>query len=273
MKILRPLPLALVLALGGLGWCQGEVRTELFPSLRFQKADIEEVLRQFFGTRGISYGTSLDLPTQITLQSDNLTFETNLARILSAADATTSVDGGVFYVRSQRISIDVDFEEVEVNRALAEVGRQAKRRLRVIPKLQGKVSLRLRGAPLSTVLSAIAGPLGVGVRIENGVYVLDPKTPVPGRLPAIPHDTVLFVEPPVTFQVRNEEVRNALRRLFRDRNLDFVIDPSVQGSVTVDLQKVPFREAMRQLLEPVGARMQRTMHVIEIKKGPGRGRA
>ncbi|MGV3614359.1 MAG: hypothetical protein ACO1SV_03395 [Fimbriimonas sp.] len=69
----------------------------------------------------------------------------------------------------------------------------------------------------------------------------------------------------VSLQAQGEDVRKVLRRFLRDQNLDYVIEPSVRGNVTVDLREVTFDEAMNGILGPVRATFRRQGLIVVVR--------
>ena len=61
---------------------------------------------------------------------------------------------------------------------------------------------------------------------------------------------------PIDMQLKNADLRETLQSFATIAGLDLEIDPSVQGSVTVDLKKVPWDQALDEILKINGLAMQ-----------------
>lgn len=73
---------------------------------------------------------------------------------------------------------------------------------------------------------------------------------------------------PVTLGEKDEDVRQLLQRLFNERGVPLVLDPRVQGNITISAKTAPGGTVLREILKEVGAKLiidDGTYHIV-----PGR---
>ena len=75
---------------------------------------------------------------------------------------------------------------------------------------------------------------------------------------------------PVTVDLRDSPIRAALDGLFRQRNVDFQLDPAIDGFVTIKLTEQPFETALRLILRsattPLTYRKEGGIFIVEPRK-------
>lgn len=71
-----------------------------------------------------------------------------------------------------------------------------------------------------------------------------------------------------SIELDNADVRDALKILFRAANVQYTVDPTVQGLVTVSLKDVPFETALRNILNQVNATWRVDTGVYNIIQKP-----
>src|SRR5579885_671321 len=69
-----------------------------------------------------------------------------------------------------------------------------------------------------------------------------------------------------SLELQQADVRDALRALFRNVNVNYSIAPEVQGTVTVSLKNVLFEQALQNILKQVDATYRIDSGVFEIVK-------
>lgn len=68
--------------------------------------------------------------------------------------------------------------------------------------------------------------------------------------------------------LNDADVRDVLRKLFRDVNVQYSVAPDIQGTVTVEFQRIPLDVALRNILDQVGGtfRIEEGIYVI-LRRG------
>lgn len=71
-----------------------------------------------------------------------------------------------------------------------------------------------------------------------------------------------------SLELDQADVREALKILFKEVNVNFTVDSNVTGTVTVSLKKVPFETALRNILNQVSAtyKVEAGIYVIRLRE-------
>lgn len=71
-----------------------------------------------------------------------------------------------------------------------------------------------------------------------------------------------------SLELDQADVREALKLLFKEVNVNFTVDSNVTGTVTVSLKKVPFETALRNILNQVSAtyKVEAGIYVIRLRE-------
>jgi len=79
----------------------------------------------------------------------------------------------------------------------------------------------------------------------------DPESPIPPSFQSLVVSTQQksYVGDPITMSLRDADLVETLRTFSKISDLNFVIQPGVQGSVTVELKSVPWDQALEQILK------------------------
>ncbi len=77
---------------------QGDPRDKIIPSLELDQADIRDALKILFRSVQVNYTIASDVQGTVTVSLKNVPFETALRNVLSQADATYRVEGGIYVI-------------------------------------------------------------------------------------------------------------------------------------------------------------------------------
>jgi type II secretory pathway component GspD/PulD (secretin) len=143
--------------------------------------------------------------------------------------------------------IDIDLEKADVLETLESFGKvlQAEE-ISVDPELAGTVSIRLDGVRVRTVLDALCESVGCEWSFEGGVF----------RAWALAGEAVPAsgLDAPINLALEDAPARPVLESFGRILRAEVKIDAEVGGTVTVELEEVPAREALDRVCERVGCR-------------------
>ena len=70
----------------------------------------------------------------------------------------------------------------------------------------------------------------------------------------------------LSFSVKGVDVKEVLQGLAQASDLNFVFDPDISGSVTIDLKDVTLADALEMILGPLGLEYRRERNVIRVRK-------
>jgi uncharacterized membrane protein YgcG len=71
-----------------------------------------------------------------------------------------------------------------------------------------------------------------------------------------------------SIELDQADIRDALKVLFRSTSLNYTVAPDVQGAVTVSIKNVPFKTALRGILEQVNATWREEGNIFNIIRKP-----
>jgi len=71
-----------------------------------------------------------------------------------------------------------------------------------------------------------------------------------------------------SLELDQADIRDALKVLFRSTSLNYTVAPDVQGVVTVSLKQVPFKTALRGLLQQVDATWREEGNIFNVIRKP-----
>ncbi|MBC7805426.1 MAG: hypothetical protein H7145_04675 [Akkermansiaceae bacterium] len=179
----------------------------------------------------------------------------SLATLLGGA-ALNLVTSGVAHAQvASPPTVTLDVKDAPIREVLEKVLRAAGVDFAIDPAVRGSITVKMRDIPFENALKLImqssTPPL---TYYKNGVYVFklrtatttEPSKPAETKPRSAPVKSVPL--PTVTIDLQNAPIRPALEQIFRTANVDFAIDPVIQGTVTIKTNDVPFEKALRLIL-------------------------
>lgn len=82
-------------------------------TFKYENADVREVLRQVFLRSGVSYSLAPDIQGTVTLDLREVGFETALRNVLRQVDGTYLIEGGVFHVVRNSVTVSPPVQPVD----------------------------------------------------------------------------------------------------------------------------------------------------------------
>jgi type II secretory pathway component HofQ len=106
----------------------------------------------------------------------------------------------------------------------------------VFPGVRGTITVAVRDAPWPEALERVLTPHGLVYRVDGNVLLIGP----PARLGA-PRK---YEGQPIGVDYKDEDLREVLQALGRFGKQTVVVNPAVQGRVTLKLNAVPWDQAL-----------------------------
>lgn len=170
------------------------------------------------------------------------------------AQAQAAQNGGMFNP-DKTPPVSMDFEDTPVRKALAQFFRKTKADFTLDNSVTGMVTLRFTEQPFENALRLIlrSGTVPLTYTRENGVYKITAgKLPTeagqaiatPGENTPEPNTPLL----PITLELRDTPIRDALTQMFNTAKVSYSIDPAVSGFVSIKVTELPFEDALRLVL-------------------------
>ena len=155
---------------------------------------------------------------------------------------------------SQILLQPIKFENADVRDAIRQIFKSAKVSYSMAPDVQGSVTLSISGVNLRTALENTLRQVNATYVIDGGVFVIKRYQDVSGKI--LPR---LVLE--------QEDVREALRQIFKAVDVSYTIDPNVQGQVTLSLRNVTFEVALQNALRQVNSTYRIEAGVYKVVPG------
>ncbi len=145
--------------------------------------------------------------------------------------------------------INVDLEDVDVRQMLQSFGEILDAEEVVIdPALDGELDIRLENVRVETVLNAACDSMGCVWSLEEGVLRFEEAVPVEEEAPPLGLDEA------IDMALEDASVRQVLESFGSSLGVEARIDEQVGGTVTVQLENVPIRQALDQVCKMAGCR-------------------
>lgn len=120
------------------------------------------------------------------------------------------------------------------------------------------VTINLKDMPLHRALTAFLYEYDLDVELRDEVFIVTKRDPRKQRRPIL-EDLKRAAATPVEIELLNPELRDALGACANQANVTIVVHPSVERlgikadtKVTGPIPKMPLRDALQKILEPVG---------------------
>jgi type II secretory pathway component GspD/PulD (secretin) len=143
----------------------------------------------------------------------------------------------------------VRFDRTPTSEALRTVLLRAGVKHEVSSNLEGTVTLEASNVELGVLLAKLLPQASAWCVVVDGTYYVRPieEAIPPEWARSNPKTRAMSLD------MRNVDVREALRWLFQQRELDYSIAPEVQGTVSLRLSNAPFETVLRSVLRQVKA--------------------
>ncbi len=155
-------------------------------------------------------------------------------RLASAGDATDAASYREFDVGDGRVTFDVT--DVSLKQLVADrIQPKTRVNIFIAPEAEAeKVSLRVVDLHWVHVLDAMVAKIG-GVIVRKDLRLLQIERPTP-----------------VTMSFTNEDVQQVIKTIGSSAGANITVSPAVQGTVTVNFTSVPWRAALKYVVETAG---------------------
>ena len=145
--------------------------------------------------------------------------------------------------------LNITFYKIDIKKALHEVGEKAGVTVAIDEVVTGEVTIQLREVSLQEALDAILADTDYTFRKVEKVYLIELRPPPP----EIPPEMLLPPgERPITNVFVDTDIREILRTIGAQAEVNILTDETVEGYVTVDLKDVPLEKALEMILAPGG---------------------
>ncbi len=110
-------------------------------------------------------------------------------------------------------------------------------------------------------LIAVTLCMGLSLTIQAAV---PPKTPAQGAQITITQNNAPNLETPITLNLRDADVRDVFRLIAEQNNINLIVSPAIQGTITLRLSHVTLREALSVLLDSCDAVMEQSGSIFRV---------
>ena len=145
--------------------------------------------------------------------------------------------------------LNISFYKIEIKKALHEVGEKAGVTVAIDEAVTGEVTIQLTEVTLEEALDAILADTDYAFRKVEDVYLIEPKPP---EIAVPPEKLLPPGERPITNVFVDTDIREILRTIAAQAEVNILADETVEGYVTVDLKEVPLGKALEMILAPGG---------------------
>jgi len=274
---------------------QAQVEGPRMTWLQLRNQDVRPELIQLFKEMNVPFSIAPEVQGKVTLDLKTLTCATALQKVLHEVDATYRVQDGVYEVVPNQVDVilrnyggkgesvvsnHLRFIDEDVRDSVGEILKAYGKAYTIAPEVQGRVTLDVENAPIDWVLKRLLSQVNATFRRQSGEYeIVHEEFASNASITTKPHgtadvdlarssqaqtqDKVIKV---IAFQ--KTDVREALSRLFREVGVPFWIAPDVQGSITLNLFKVPFGIALQNVLSQGNAASRVVAGIYEVVPRP-----
>jgi tetratricopeptide (TPR) repeat protein len=130
----------------------------------------------------------------------------------------------------------------------------------VFPGIRGTITVSMQHVPWPEALERVLTPYGMVFRVDGNVLWIGP----PARLGAPPK----YAGQAIDVDFKDEDLRQALASLARSGKETLVVDPVVEGRVTLKLEAVPWDQALDVVVRVNGLAWSREGGAIRVGPRP-----
>jgi len=147
--------------------------------------------------------------------------------------------------------LNISFYKIDIKKALHEMGEKAGVTVAIDEAVSGEVTLQLREVTFQGALNAVLADTDYTFRKVEDVYLIELKPPPP-EVPLPPEKLLPAEERPITNVFVDTDIREILRTIAAQAEVNILSDESVEGYITADLKNVPLEKALEMILSPGG---------------------
>lgn len=237
----------------GTGRAQGGLQEPAAHVIDLELSDLEigKAVAYLFAKVNGKYSLAPDVKGVTTVSLRQVPFESALANVLRQVNATWRIRDGVYeIVLKPQPEIDwarVAAEEKEARgedavEVIARLYKNAGVSVEISPDVKGRIRLNendLKSLTFEAAIHRVLKQANATYLVEGGVYKIVPQS---------------AGQKIVSFEFKNEDVRDALRQLFLSTDITYSIGVEVQGTVTATMKNVPFDTALANILKQVDSK-------------------
>jgi len=145
--------------------------------------------------------------------------------------------------------LNINFYRIDLRKALREIAEKASITVAIDKKVTGEVTLQVREVTFEEALDAILSDTNYMFRKIDNVYLIEPKLPPPK---APPEKLLPPGERPITNMFVDTDIREILRTIAAQAEVNILYDDTVRGYISVDLKEVPLEKALEIICAPGG---------------------
>jgi len=146
--------------------------------------------------------------------------------------------------------LNISLYRIDIRKALHMMAAQAGAIIAIDDVVTGEVTIELEGVSFDEALDRILADTDYTFRKVENIYLIVPKPPPEIAVP--PEKFLPPGERPITNVFVDTNIREILRTIAAQAEVNIIADETVEGYVTVDLKDVPLEKALEMLLAPGG---------------------
>lgn len=248
-------------------WAQGQGKTSIEQRLvdvEFEQVAIEEAVSKLFAKVDGKFKLDPQVKGTVTVSLKNVLFEQALANVLRQVNATWRAKEGIYEIvpkpqpqidQARFAAEERERYGVDIRQAIFELMKNGGAGYSMSPHIKGRVRIdenELKSLPFEAALQRILKQANATYRVADGFYEFLPvETQDPGKKL-------------VNISFEGEDVRSAIRKLFRSVEVPYSIGVDVEGTVSVNFKNVPLDSALTTMLSQVHATYQVEGDVYQI---------
>lgn len=147
--------------------------------------------------------------------------------------------------------ITVNFYKVDLQDALSLLEEKTGKAIAISDGVRGEVTVKVSGVTFEEALSAVLSGTGYIFREVEGVYLIETEPPPPTEM-GPPLEEIPLEQRPITNVFVDTDIRQVLYTVAAQAGTNILVDDTVRGYVSIDLQNVPLEKALEMILAPGG---------------------
>jgi len=145
--------------------------------------------------------------------------------------------------------LNISLYRIDIRKALHMMATQAGAIIAIDDVVTGEVTIELEDVSFDEALDRILADTDYTFRKVENIYLIVPKPP---EIAMPPEKLLPPRERPITNVFVDTNIREILRTIAAQAEVNIIADETVEGYVTVDLKDVPLEKALEMLLAPGG---------------------
>lgn len=218
--------------------------------LELDELEIGKAVAYLFAKVNGKYSLAPDVRGVTTVSLRQVPFEGALANVLKQVNATWRIRDGVYEIVlkpqpeidwSRVAAEDRESDGEDAIEAISRLFKRAGFSVEISSGVKGRIKLsenELKGLTFEVAIQRVLKQANATYLVEGGVYMIVPQDPA---------------QKVVDLDAKGEDIREVLRRLFKNVGVSYSIAPEIQGTVTIQLRNVTFATALANVLKQVDA--------------------